>query len=121
MAAQRAQKAKARALNALSAGPSGQIQDERPSSTDHVGGISEGPVSTGHVQVRDYESSLQQPLGGENVPMPSTQVALELIELFFSRHYHANLLFHKQTFISSYIAGDLPDFVLLSVFCLAAM
>ncbi len=34
--------------------------------------------------------------------------------------YNSTLLFHKQTLISDYLAGKVPDFVALSIFALAA-
>ncbi|KAL5315282.1 hypothetical protein ACEPPN_016149 [Leptodophora sp. 'Broadleaf-Isolate-01'] len=53
--------------------------------------------------------------------LPSPEVALFLIDIFFSRLYNASLLFHKATFLSDYHANKVPDFVALSIFALASI
>ena len=52
---------------------------------------------------------------------PSSEVTAFLFEIYFSRLYHASLLFHKQKFLSDYAAGNVPDFVALSIFALGSM
>jgi hypothetical protein len=54
------------------------------------------------------------------VSFPSKELALALIDTYFDHVYNATLLFHKQTLISDYLAGKLPDCVALSIFALAA-
>ncbi|PVH73068.1 hypothetical protein DL98DRAFT_608552 [Cadophora sp. DSE1049] len=53
--------------------------------------------------------------------LPSPEVAVFLIDVFFSRLYNASLLFHKATFLSEYHANKVPDFVTLSIFALASI
>ncbi|KAH7323447.1 hypothetical protein BKA65DRAFT_510823 [Rhexocercosporidium sp. MPI-PUGE-AT-0058] len=53
--------------------------------------------------------------------LPSPEVAIFLIDIFFSRLYNATLLFHKATFLSDYHANKVPDFVTLSIFALASI
>jgi hypothetical protein len=54
------------------------------------------------------------------VAFPSKELALDLIDAYFDHVYNATLLFHKQTLISDYLAGQVPDCVALSIFALAA-
>jgi hypothetical protein len=54
------------------------------------------------------------------VSFPSKKLALTLIDTYFDHVYNATLLFHKQTLISDYLAGKVPDCVALSIFALAA-
>ncbi len=54
------------------------------------------------------------------VSLPSKELALDLIDAYFDHVYNSTLLFHKQTLISDYLAGKVPDFVALSIFALAA-
>lgn len=49
------------------------------------------------------------------------EVALFLTEIYFERHYQADLLFRKQNFIEDYLAQRLPDFVSLAVFAFASL
>jgi hypothetical protein len=53
--------------------------------------------------------------------LPSYEVAIFLIEIYFSRVYNANLLFHKRSFLSDLAVNRVPGFVALSVFALASM
>lgn len=55
------------------------------------------------------------------VPFPSKEIALLLIEIYFSRLYNASLLFHKQTLLSDLDSRSIPDFIFLSIFALASM
>lgn len=52
---------------------------------------------------------------------PSPQVAAFLFEIYFSRLYHASLLFHKRGFLADYAARKVSDFVAFSIFALATM
>jgi len=49
------------------------------------------------------------------------EVALFLIERYFSHHWNAALMFHKQNFTSDYLHNKIPDFLLLSIFAMASM
>lgn len=53
--------------------------------------------------------------------MPSSEVAMFLIEIYFARLYNAHLLFHKETFLADFIADRVPDFVALGIFASASM
>ena len=53
--------------------------------------------------------------------MPSSEVAMFLIEIYFTHLYNAHLLFHKETFLADYAANRVPDFVALSIFASASM
>jgi hypothetical protein len=68
---------------------------------------------------QDSDPPLQATLRG--VVLPSPEVAVFLIEIYFSRMYNACLLFHKKTFLSDYAANRIPDFVALSIFAFASM
>jgi hypothetical protein len=57
----------------------------------------------------------------QRTTVPSSEVAVFLFEIYFSRIYTASLLFHKKKFLSEYTAGSVPDFVALSIFALASM
>lgn len=52
---------------------------------------------------------------------PSLEIGLLLMEVFFSRMYNANLLFHKSTLFQRYLEDDLPEYLLLSIFAHAAL
>jgi hypothetical protein len=43
------------------------------------------------------------------------------MEVFFSRMYNANLLFHKSTLFQRYLEDELPEYLLLSIFAHAAL
>ena len=49
------------------------------------------------------------------------EVALFLIEIYFERHYQANLLFYKQSFIDDYLSQRLPGYISKAVFAFASM
>lgn len=53
--------------------------------------------------------------------LPTHEIALALIDIYFSYVYNSSLLFHKPTFLSDYKAGKIADFVLLSVLAVATM
>ena len=53
--------------------------------------------------------------------MPSSEVAMFLIEIYFARLYNAHLLFHKETFMADFAANRIPDFVALAIFASASM
>lgn len=60
------------------------------------------------------------PDGIEDVDV-AEEVALFLIEIYFERHYQADLLFHKQSFIDDYLSQRLPRCISLAVFAFASM
>ncbi|KAJ5249286.1 hypothetical protein N7468_000737 [Penicillium chermesinum] len=51
----------------------------------------------------------------------SREVALFLIEIYFERHYQADLLFHKRDFIRSYKSGRISDQVSRAIFAFASV
>jgi hypothetical protein len=70
----------------------------------------------------DYQVStppLQTALKRTN--MPSSEVAMFLIDIYFARMYNAHLLFHKETFISDFTANKVPDFIALAIFASASV
>ncbi len=69
--------------------------------------------------IRGGEPPLQASL--HRTTLPSSEVAIILIEIYFMRLYNANLLFHKRTFLNEYALNRVPDFLALSVFALASM
>jgi hypothetical protein len=69
-------------------------------------------------QLVDEESLI--PNNSERVQL-ADEVALFLIEIYFERHYQADLLFRKQSFIEDYLARRLPDFIPLAVFAFASL
>ena len=70
----------------------------------------------------DYQVStppLQTALKRTN--MPSSEVAMFLIEIYFARMYNAHYLFHKETFISDFTANKVPDFISMAIFASASV
>lgn len=51
----------------------------------------------------------------------SRDVALFLIEIYFERHYQADLLFCKRDFIQNYKAGHICDQVTRAIFAFASL
>jgi hypothetical protein len=51
----------------------------------------------------------------------SREVALFLIEIYFERHYQADLLFRKRDFIQSYKSGLICDHVSRAIFAFASL
>lgn len=65
---------------------------------------------------------LQQTLPeGPSYVEVSREVALFLIEIYFERHYQADLLFHKGDFIRSYKSGRISDQVSRAIFAFASL
>lgn len=65
---------------------------------------------------------LQQPFQeGSGCVDLSREVALFLIEIYFERHYQADLLFSKKDFIQSYKAGNICDQVTQAMFAFASL
>ncbi|OQV05672.1 Fungal specific transcription factor domain-containing protein isoform 2 [Cladophialophora immunda] len=52
---------------------------------------------------------------------PSSEMAMFLIEVYFSRAYNATLLYHKERFVSHWIRRRLPSFIALSIFATASI
>lgn len=50
----------------------------------------------------------------------SPRMALLLIEIYFSRHWNAELMIHKPSFTYDYHLNKVPDFLSLSIFALAS-
>jgi hypothetical protein len=74
---------------------------------------------SGSEDYRDLTPPLQPLL--RKTTFPSSEVTVFLFEIYFSRIYSASLLFHKEKFLSDYTAGNVPDFVALSIFALSSM
>lgn len=51
----------------------------------------------------------------------SKEVALFLFEIYFERHYQADLLFRKKQFIDDYTAGKIYNYVVLATFAFASL
>ncbi len=129
MAAQRAQNAKARSLRESggaterrehSAGSYGLVLDKSPSEHDH------SQVSTrfDHTRRSISGDSLASGLSSVEllqVSFPPRDVALSLIDIYFTYIYNAHLLYHKPTFLSDYLAGKISDAIALSVFASASL
>jgi hypothetical protein len=69
-------------------------------------------------QLVDEESLISN--NSEGVQL-ADEVALFLTEIYFERHYQADLLFRKQSFIEDYLAQRLPGFISLAVFAFASL
>lgn len=137
MAAQRLQNAKARARRESES--SSNLQDQRKLSdhgdvprrresqpaqystltlSDSIDESDHGKESVNE----EYQVStppLQTALKRTN--MPSTEVGMFLIEIFFARLYNAHFLYHKETFVADFAANRVPDFVALAVFASASI
>ena len=57
----------------------------------------------------------------EATELPSTEVGLLLLEVYFKRIYNATLLFHKTIAFQLYMQGRIPDFLLRAIFAQAAI
>ncbi|KAF4211435.1 hypothetical protein CNMCM5878_002601 [Aspergillus fumigatiaffinis] len=67
---------------------------------------------------QQLQQTLQEGSGYVEV---SREVALFLIEIYFERHYQADLLFHKRDFIQSYKSGRIADHVSRAIFAFASL
>lgn len=86
-------------------------------------------VTSGH-SLPAVQTSLLAGKAPDRVPLASEsqepvslspEVALFLIEIYFERHYQADLLFDKQRFLDDYVNHTVPKCVLLAVFALASL
>jgi hypothetical protein len=137
LAAQRLQNAKARAHRESESSPGLQDQRRLSEFADVHRGIETAPVQYNtldrsnsienserasqsiHEEYQVTTPPLQTALKRTN--MPSSEVAMFLIEIYFSHLYNAHLLFHKETFLADFAANRVPDFVALSIFASASM
>jgi hypothetical protein len=69
--------------------------------------------------VRSFENDGEVENPSEMAPMPS-EVPMFLIDIYFSLQYNASLVFHKQSFVSDYLEGKVPNFVSFSIFAVAS-
>ncbi|KAF8849285.1 hypothetical protein BDZ45DRAFT_238620 [Acephala macrosclerotiorum] len=135
LSAKRVQNAKARAQRELGSSasslqgrqklPDGETLGLHQASPTGIMGRCESDVShqfRRESKPGDYRASTP-PLNAvlRRTTLPSSEVAIFLIEIFFSRLYNASLLFHKATFLSDYHANKVPDFVALSIYALASI
>jgi hypothetical protein len=137
LAAQRLQNAKARARRESEATSSLQEQRKLSDHADILHGR-EAPAAQygtlkqsdsieesdpgGHSGHEEYQVStppLQTALKRTN--MPSSEVAMFLIEIYFARMYNAHFLFHKETFILDFVANKVPDFIAMAIFASASV
>jgi hypothetical protein len=94
---------------------------------DHATSDTAGPEAYARHQQRrqsgseDYRDSTPLQPMLRKTTLPSSEVAVFLFEIYFSRIYSASLLFHKEKFLSDYNAGTVPDFVALSIFACSSM
>ena len=138
MAAQRLQNAKARTRRQPEGSPGLQEQRRLSGDADGLRGPGAVPIQYnttltrsdsiddsergGHSVHEDYQvptPPLQTALKKTN--MPSSEVAMFLIEIYFSRFYNAHFLFHKATFLADFAANRVPDFIILGIFASASM
>ena len=70
--------------------------------------------------IRGNNTRPSMPDGDEDTHV-ADEVALFLIEIYFERHYQANLLFYKQSFIDDYLSQRLPGYISKAVFAFASM
>jgi hypothetical protein len=132
LAAQR-QNARARA-HRESEGASG-LQERRLSEVDGSRGVEAAPVQynsfkpsesieeldQGQSPHNEYQVSSPLHTALKRTNMPSSEVAMFLIEIYFARLYNAHLLFHKESFLADFAAHKVPDFVALGIFASASM
>ncbi|KAI9744383.1 MAG: hypothetical protein M1818_001912 [Claussenomyces sp. TS43310] len=57
----------------------------------------------------------------EAAELPSTEVGLLLLEVYFKRIYNATLLFHKSIAFQLYMQDGIPDYLLRAIFAHAAI
>ncbi|KAF2685877.1 hypothetical protein K458DRAFT_442200 [Lentithecium fluviatile CBS 122367] len=62
--------------------------------------------------------SLEEP---ETAELPSTEVGLLLLEVYFKRIYNATLLFHKTIAFQLYMQNRIPDYLVRAIFAHAAI
>jgi len=57
----------------------------------------------------------------DTAALPSTEMGLLLLEVYFKRVYNATLLFHKTISFQLYMQNELPPFLIRAIFALAAI
>ncbi|KAI9719362.1 MAG: hypothetical protein M1828_006263 [Chrysothrix sp. TS-e1954] len=60
------------------------------------------------------------PNNDQDAELPSTEIGLLLLEVYFKRVYDANLLFHKTMAFKLYTQQGIPDYLLRAIFAHAA-
>ncbi|KAJ5116797.1 hypothetical protein N7456_001145 [Penicillium angulare] len=73
-------------------------------------------------QLRTMSSVTTQPTNAsKSSPLPPVSLGLSLLEIYFTRVYNANLLFHKPLIFQSYLAGELNGSLLRAMLSLATI
>jgi hypothetical protein len=72
---------------------------------------------------RSESSTASQPSFSETeaTELPSTKIALLLLEVYFKRIYNAALLFNKSIAYQLYMQNDIPGYLLRAIFAQAAI
>jgi hypothetical protein len=72
-------------------------------------------------KTRDRESPLHDCNWSDAADLPSTEVGLLLLEVYFKRVYIANMLFHMAIAFQLYMQDGIPDCLLRAIFAHAAV
>ncbi|KAI9703034.1 MAG: hypothetical protein M1820_006025 [Bogoriella megaspora] len=97
----------------------------RPDTAEHVHRLESSPTETRikegpHVATDqdDHDGSIVD--AGE-ADLPSTEVGLLLLEIYFKRLYNATLLFHRNIAFQLYMEDKIPQYLLRAIFAHAAV
>lgn len=59
--------------------------------------------------------------GEESIELPSTELGLLLLEVYFKRIYNSTLMFDKESILQLYLQGNLPSYLCRAIFAQAAI
>lgn len=82
---------------------------------------SEEPVKRRRVSTETREHHISNSDETEATKLPSTEVGLLLLEIYFKRIYNSTLLFHKSLAFQLYMQHEIPDYLLRAIFAHAAI
>ena len=98
----------------------------RPDTAEHVPRLESSqtetrPAKRPHVVIDhgdDRDDGTEEP---EEADLPSTEVGLLLLEIYFKRLYNATLLFHRNIAFQLYMEDKIPQYLLRAIFAHAAV
>jgi hypothetical protein len=99
---------------------------DRPTSLSSPSALSSGAAHpTKRRRLVERTPCKEQSVAGfdqsESAALPSTEVGLLLLEVYFKRIYNATLLFHKHIVFQVYMQNGIPDYLLRAIFAHAAI
>src|SRR4051812_3918326 len=61
------------------------------------------------------------PFEADDMNLPPPALGLSLLEIYFSRVYHAPIVFHKPALFQGYLSDSIPEYLLKALFAVATM